>query len=448
MIFKPLLNIISEKEVTYEISQDGTTRSISKNGVSRILKQNNEGKRQRVRVAGKYMNTYDLLKIAGWPPASWPEDERDWEELTFKTSTGFRYRIFEDSEVQSLNQYGNVRSLTHLAHNNGYLRVGIGKDMKYVHHLMGTVEKWFQKTPEWDETWTMHHKNNDQTNNHRDNLIWASRRLQREEQRKCEQSKINSYPVVGVAIEDIVLVNGDIIKKNENKQFDNSYVAMRMIKGGDSGSISRCINGILKTHAGFVWKTPQSDNDIQGEIFTSIDKNKMCERLVSNHGRVKYVFGSGYIMIKSSEDMITNRRKREADVYPRIEIQGKDASFHKFIVELFVGDIPENVVIDHINDIKTNAQLGNLQILTHQENCLKRHLKSYVMSVASFVDRKYEKTHDTKVSAINYIRDNGYPNATIEELENVLRIMTDDNIPAVLYGRTWIRAHFESYVKI
>ena len=104
-------------------------------------------------------------------------------------------------------------------------------------------------------------------------------------------------------------------------------------------------------------------------------------------------------------------------------------------------------MVDHIDDIKVNSRLGNLQILTKSENSLKRHLQSYVMSVASFVDKKHEKSHDTKKSAIEYLRNNEYPNATLEELEIVLNTMKTENVPAVLYDRTWIPAHFASYVK-
>lgn len=42
---------------------------------------------------------------------------------------------------------------------------------------------------------------------------------------------------------------------------------------------------------------------------------------------------------------------------------------HRFIVECYIGSqIPEGMVINHINGIKTDNRLSNLEIVTHQQN--------------------------------------------------------------------------------
>jgi hypothetical protein len=46
--------------------------------------------------------------------------------------------------------------------------------------------------------------------------------------------------------------------------------------------------------------------------------------------------------------------------------------------------------------------------------------------------------HHSKEVAIEHVINIGHSNATIEELESVLRNMADSNVPAVVYGRTWI----------
>ena len=48
---------------------------------------------------------------------------------------------------------------------------------------------------------------------------------------------------------------------------------------------------------------------------------------------------------------------------------------HRFIYECFNGIIPKNKVIDHVNDIKSDNRLCNLQIMTQQENNLKSSKK-------------------------------------------------------------------------
>lgn len=44
---------------------------------------------------------------------------------------------------------------------------------------------------------------------------------------------------------------------------------------------------------------------------------------------------------------------------------------NRFVWECFNGPIPEAMVIDHINDDKSDNRLCNLQLLTIRENSLK-----------------------------------------------------------------------------
>jgi hypothetical protein len=148
-----------------------------------------------------------------------------------------------------------------------------------------------------------------------------------------------------------------------------------------------------------------------------------------------------------ADELISNRAKLEKNVYPRISIDGSLMRVHRLVVETFCGKIPDGYIIDHIDDDKHNAALGNLQIFTRSENRMKYELKSYNTSVSSFVDKIYEQIHDTKISAIEYIIENGYPEANLEELEQALKMMELYNIPAALYGRIWIRAGIVDFVK-
>ena len=44
---------------------------------------------------------------------------------------------------------------------------------------------------------------------------------------------------------------------------------------------------------------------------------------------------------------------------------------HRFVYDCFIGLIPGDLVIDHINDKKDDNRLCNLQLLTPQQNSLK-----------------------------------------------------------------------------
>lgn len=51
---------------------------------------------------------------------------------------------------------------------------------------------------------------------------------------------------------------------------------------------------------------------------------------------------------------------------------------HRFIYEVFNGLIPKNLEVDHINEIKTDNRIKNLQLLTHKENVQKSRNKQII----------------------------------------------------------------------
>jgi hypothetical protein len=187
---------------------------------------------------------------------------------------------------------------------------------------------------------------------------------------------------------------------------------------------------------------PETD-DIPVELFEIIREGYQYNLFVSNHGRLKYEFRDGGVVVKTAEAIFTEHTKRRSDTCPHVMSNGKHVNVHDIIVELFIGKVPDGILVDHRDDIKMNARLGNLRLLKPSELHLRRHLKHHAMSVASFIDKKHETTHRSKKLAIEHVINNGYSNASLEELETSLQRMADEDTPAVLYGRTWIPAHFE-----
>ena len=56
-------------------------------------------------------------------------------------------------------------------------------------------------------------------------------------------------------------------------------------------------------------------------------------------------------------------------------------SVHRFVYECFNGIIPDGKVIDHVNNIKDDNRLCNLQLMSHQENCKKSPKITKIKSV-------------------------------------------------------------------
>ena len=68
------------------------------------------------------------------------------------------------------------------------------------------------------------------------------------------------------------------------------------------------------------------------------------------------------------------------DGYPRVWIgpkkNHKDHFVHNIITLCYLGEKPQGYQTDHINSIKTDNRLENLQYITQQQNCQKRKTKN------------------------------------------------------------------------
>lgn len=53
-----------------------------------------------------------------------------------------------------------------------------------------------------------------------------------------------------------------------------------------------------------------------------------------------------------------------------MQIDGKFYSVHRLVYETFFGEIPEGMVIDHINGIRDDNRIENLRCITQSENAM------------------------------------------------------------------------------
>lgn len=65
-----------------------------------------------------------------------------------------------------------------------------------------------------------------------------------------------------------------------------------------------------------------------------------------------------------------------ANGYCRIEINNKFHFVHRLVAHCFIGEMPDGLVIDHINSIRNDNRIENLRYITHQEHSMNTKKKT------------------------------------------------------------------------
>ena len=108
----------------------------------------------------------------------------------------------------------------------------------------------------------------------------------------------------------------------------------------------------------------------------------------------QYMISSGYLAINAYDKDI------HKIVYPITKSRSAGTisiPVHRAVYAWYHGSTVENKDIDHINDIKTDNRIENLQVLTHKENiwknrvCDVREIKCMLKKPRSFYEEKLEK---------------------------------------------------------
>lgn len=84
----------------------------------------------------------------------------------------------------------------------------------------------------------------------------------------------------------------------------------------------------------------------------------------------------------------------------------KSLSVHRLVYEIFVGEIPEGLEIDHINAIRDDNRLENLRVVTHKENAnnpitRKRRSECTKGERNPMFGRRHSEEAKQKISLIN-----------------------------------------------
>ncbi len=142
--------------------------------------------------------------------------------------------------------------------------------------------------------------------------------------------------------------------------FESQREAARQTPGAWQSLISKCLVGVLATHAGYVWRAVASTPDKEGVYWASLWQPRWKGLQVSNSGLVK-----GRNDAPFSGTLIGD--------YRVVRFQGKAYKVHRLVCMAFNGrPTTDSLTVDHIDRNTQNNCADNLRWATGKEQAANK----------------------------------------------------------------------------
>lgn len=278
------------------------------------------------------------------------------------------WKSIENYENYHVSTLGRVKNTTtdkilKLNSKGGYLDISLvnslGQKTFKVHRLVALA---FIPNPE-NKT-DVNHMDKNKHNNNILNLEWNTR------------AENNLHGKLNVIIKTNRNKSINRLDKNTNKLLEkyNSIelaaewvLSLGLTKTVHNGrnSIGNVITGVSKTAYGFRWELENTNQSLENEIW----KQVIIENIINND---KEYFVSNLGRFKNSSGIIMDNYKVNENGYIRVFIYNKTYALHRLIALAFISNLENKEHVNHIDGIKLNNCVSNLEWVTNQENQLHK----------------------------------------------------------------------------
>lgn len=160
---------------------------------------------------------------------------------------------------------------------------------------------------------------------------------------------------------------------------------------------------------------------------------------VSNFGNVKTLDD------KEFKKVSKNQRYIRLQAVNKINYEIKFLSVHRLVTELFIKNIPENMVVNHIDGNKHNNNIDNLEIVSHKENI------NHAYKLGLIKNKYGEQHHNSKLEEKDILEiykliKKGFVNKQISEIMKV----DFRTVSLIRNGKRWKRLfklHMKEIIK-
>ena len=173
--------------------------------------------------------------------------------------------------------FGNVVHSYEMSLKGGYPTISFGRTHRRFH--LHVAEAFLSKPDGWTPSWIVNHKDGNKLNARLENLEWNTQAANDRHARELGIKKAFVRPVRQYTSEGVLVADFPSVKIAANS--NSKFIAP---------NISKCINRVAKSHAGYIWRAVDDDRDVSREIFRK--KRMVPVRQYTHDGRLVEEFPS------------------------------------------------------------------------------------------------------------------------------------------------------------